>query len=85
MSTPIVRVDLSAVPEPDRGGALTARATTLQARLSKTEGPLIRAMHFDYGEGEPGRLLLAIHHLAVDGVSWHILLEDLELGVLEAP
>ena len=27
--------------------------------------------------GEPGRLLLAAHHLAVDGVSWRILLDDL--------
>ena len=25
------------------------------------------------------RLLIVIHHLAVDGVSWRILLEDLEL------
>ena len=28
--------------------------------------------------GLPGRLLLVIHHLAVDGVSWRILLPDLE-------
>ena len=43
-----------------------------------TDGPLLRAMHFDYGDDEPGRLVLAIHHLAVDGVSWRILMEDLE-------
>jgi amino acid adenylation domain-containing protein/FkbH-like protein/non-ribosomal peptide synthase protein (TIGR01720 family) len=77
-STPIVRVDISVLPERDRAPALTARASTIQARLSKTEGPLLRAMHFDYGNGEPGRLLLVIHHLAVDGVSWRILIEDLE-------
>ena len=29
------------------------------------------------GRGRPGRLLLSIHHLAVDGVSWRILVPDL--------
>ncbi len=42
------------------------------------DGPLWRAAYFDFGEGQPGRLLLAIHHLAVDGISWRPLLEDLE-------
>ncbi|HEU0076802.1 MAG TPA: condensation domain-containing protein, partial [Longimicrobiaceae bacterium] len=41
-------------------------------------GPLLRAVSFHPGAGQPGRLLLAIHHLMVDGVSWRILLEDLE-------
>ncbi len=77
-STPIVRVDISVLPEVDRAAALTARSAKLQARLSTTDGPLVRAIHFDYGDDEPGRLVLAIHHLAVDGVSWRILIEDLE-------
>src|SRR5262249_14622293 len=33
--------------------------------------------YFELGSGAPGRLLLVIHHLAVDGVSWRVLLEDL--------
>jgi non-ribosomal peptide synthase protein (TIGR01720 family) len=32
---------------------------------------------FDLGD-RPGRLLIVIHHLAVDGVSWRILLEDFQ-------
>ena len=32
-----------------------------------------------------GELVLIIHHLAVDGVSWRILLEDLNIGVGAAP
>ena len=39
-------------------------------------------MHFHYGDDEPGRLVLAIHHFAVDGVSWRILIEDLESAYL---
>ncbi len=34
--------------------------------------------YFDLGPGRPGRLLMVIYHLAVDGVSWRILLEDLQ-------
>src|SRR5262249_60037368 len=32
---------------------------------------------FDAGAQRPGRLLLTIHHLAVDGVSWRILVPEL--------
>jgi non-ribosomal peptide synthase protein (TIGR01720 family) len=74
----IARVDLSAVPERGRGEAIASRATAAGARLNVTDGPLLRAAHFDLGPGVPGRFLLAIHHLVVDGVSWRILLEDLE-------
>ena len=41
-------------------------------------------MHFDLGRGAPGRLLLVVHHLVVDGVSWRILREDLEAAYLAA-
>ncbi|MFO0174497.1 MAG: condensation domain-containing protein, partial [Aphanizomenon sp.] len=33
---------------------------------------------FGLGTNKSSRLLIIIHHLAVDGVSWRILLEDLE-------
>ena len=38
---------------------------------------MVQAVWFDRGAERPGRLLLAIHHLAVDGVSWRILVPDL--------
>ena len=38
---------------------------------------MVQAVWFDAGAGRPGRLLLTIHHLAVDGVSWRILVPDL--------
>ncbi|CAE6815656.1 non-ribosomal peptide synthetase [Paraburkholderia nemoris] len=44
--------------------------------LSLQDGPLLRAAVLR-GEGHD-RLLIAIHHLAVDAVSWHVLLRDLE-------
>lgn len=57
---------------------LPAMAEQLQAGLSLTHGPLLRAALF---QGESQRLLIAIHHLAVDGVSWRILLEDLQMAI----
>ncbi|MGW3678932.1 non-ribosomal peptide synthase/polyketide synthase [Streptomyces prasinus] len=41
-------------------------------------GPLLRAVLHDRGPGRPQVLHLAAHHLVVDGVSWHLLLEDLD-------
>ncbi|MCF3997150.1 condensation domain-containing protein, partial [Pseudomonas aeruginosa] len=48
-----------------------------QRSLDLEQGPLLRAVLVDGPAGEQ-RLLLAIHHLAVDGVSWRVLLEDLQ-------
>ncbi|MFV6028666.1 amino acid adenylation domain-containing protein [Streptomyces sp. NPDC056264] len=45
--------------------------------LDPESGATVRAVHFDAGPGEPGRLLLVAHHLVVDEVSWQILLPDL--------
>uniref|UniRef100_UPI0031CDE119 amino acid adenylation domain-containing protein n=1 Tax=Saccharothrix mutabilis TaxID=33921 RepID=UPI0031CDE119 len=46
--------------------------------LDPAAGVLLRATWFDLGESTPGRLLLVLHHLAVDGVSWRVLAADLE-------
>lgn len=49
-------------------------ATRLQKEIKINEGQLVRAKLFQMDDGD--HLLLAIHHLVVDGVSWRILLED---------
>ncbi|MBF3345225.1 non-ribosomal peptide synthetase, partial [Pseudomonas aeruginosa] len=48
-----------------------------QRSLDLEQGPLLRAVLVDMADGSQ-RLLLAIHHLVVDGVSWRVLLEDLQ-------
>ena len=45
---------------------------------------LVQATWFDAGPDEPGRLLLLVHHLVVDGVSWRILLPDLAAAYADA-
>jgi amino acid adenylation domain-containing protein/non-ribosomal peptide synthase protein (TIGR01720 family) len=75
---PFSRVDLSRVSESERGSVIEAAAAQLQTSLSLSDGPLLRVALFDLGAGKPGRLLIVIHHLVFDGVSWRILLEDLQ-------
>ena len=64
----------------ERSVAVESAGGHLQASFDIEHGPLIRAAYFDFGADEPGRLLIAAHHLTVDGVSWRVLLEDLALA-----
>lgn len=69
--------DLRETPADRRAAELNETADSIQAGFNLGEGSLLAAAWFDFGAEEPGRLLITIHHLAVDGVSWRILLEDL--------
>ncbi|GAA3437548.1 hypothetical protein GCM10018954_071620 [Kutzneria kofuensis] len=55
------------------GTEIDARVAAAHGELSLRDGPLVKAIFFDHG----ARLLLMVHHLVVDGVSWRILLDDL--------
>ncbi len=57
-------------------------AERIQASIDITKGPLLKAGLFKTGSGD--HLLIVIHHLAVDGVSWRIIMEDLETGFSQA-
>ncbi|WP_236176415.1 non-ribosomal peptide synthase/polyketide synthase [Pseudomonas qingdaonensis] len=57
--------------------ALQALCEKAQRSLNLERGELLRAVLATLPDGSQ-RLLLAIHHLVVDGVSWRILLEDLQ-------
>jgi len=46
-------------------------------RLDPAAGVMVRFVWFDAGPVRAGRLAIVAHHLAVDGVSWRILLPDL--------
>ena len=74
----VERVDLSALPEGERQAAFERACAEAQAGLDLAAGPLLRVVVFDAFGGQPARLLIVIHHLAVDGVSWRILLEEFE-------
>ncbi|NUT79699.1 non-ribosomal peptide synthetase [Pseudomonas brassicacearum] len=54
--------------------ALFAQA---QSRFNLSTGPLLRAVLAQLPDGQQ-RLLIVIHHLVVDGVSWRVLMDDLQ-------
>ncbi|MER7484432.1 amino acid adenylation domain-containing protein [Streptomyces sp. NPDC126497] len=45
--------------------------------LAPRDGAMLRVTWFDAGDTRQGRLLVTVHHLAVDAVSWHVVLMDL--------
>lgn len=75
---PVTRLDLSGRSAAEQEQGITSIAAELQASLNLSAGPLMRVAYFDLGQDKLARLLIIIHHLVVDGVSWRILLEDLQ-------
>ncbi len=75
---PFTRIDLSALAAEVQNSVMEATATQLQASLNFLEGPIMRFALFKLNSNKSSRLLIAIHHLAMDEASWRILLEDLE-------
>jgi len=75
---PLQWFDLADVDEAATRTSIETTALAVQASLDLEKGPIWRAAYFDLGSARSGRLLLVVHHLAVDGVSWRLLVEDLE-------
>ena len=60
---------------------ITERSEYWQAQFDLATGPLIRAIHFSderVSHASNSRLLIVIHHLVVDVMSWRIMLVDIE-------
>jgi non-ribosomal peptide synthase protein (TIGR01720 family) len=76
-TVPFLAIDLSELSEVNQRLLLETAAAQVQASLNLSQGPLLRVVLLELGSAQPSRLLIVIHHLAVDGVSWRILLEDL--------
>ncbi|PEY27153.1 non-ribosomal peptide synthetase, partial [Bacillus cereus] len=77
-------ISLDEVPQAEWHQVIQTEIDAAQASLHLHAGPLMRMVYFDEGEKKAGRLFWVIHHLAVDGVSWRILLEDLQTAYTQA-
>ncbi|MCP4155951.1 MAG: AMP-binding protein, partial [bacterium] len=55
---------------------IEGKAHEIQASINLETGPLMKLGLFRMDNGD--RLLIAIHHMVIDGVSWRILFEDIE-------
>ncbi|WP_438287407.1 amino acid adenylation domain-containing protein, partial [Paraburkholderia phenoliruptrix] len=61
---------------------LKAACERIQSSLDIVQGPVWRVGHFE--TPDETRVLIAIHHLSVDGVSWRVLLEELQTAYEQA-
>ncbi|MCY8448952.1 surfactin non-ribosomal peptide synthetase SrfAA [Bacillus spizizenii] len=75
-------VDLYGTDEEMLKSQIKILADRLQSSLDLQNGPLLKAEQYRTEAGD--HLLIAVHHLVVDGVSWRILLEDFASGYVQA-
>jgi amino acid adenylation domain-containing protein/non-ribosomal peptide synthase protein (TIGR01720 family) len=78
------RVDVAGLGAGELAAVIGRQRREAAGRLDPAAGVMLQAVWLDAGPA-PGRLLLAVHHLAVDGVSWRILLPDLAAAWRAAP
>jgi amino acid adenylation domain-containing protein/non-ribosomal peptide synthase protein (TIGR01720 family) len=71
-------IDLSGITGAYLTSNLLQFVEDYQKSLDIENGPILRLVYFQCGKLSSDRLFMVIHHLAVDGVSWRILLEDLQ-------
>ncbi|WP_067488571.1 non-ribosomal peptide synthetase [Actinomadura hibisca] len=72
----VTRVDVAGLDADKRTAVLAEQATAARDRLDPAAGVMAQLVWFDAGPDQ-GRLLVMLHHLVVDGVSWRVLLPDL--------
>ncbi|GGC77018.1 non-ribosomal peptide synthase/polyketide synthase [Hoyosella rhizosphaerae] len=74
----VTRVRPNAAPGTAEFASAVSESLTASAeRLDPSTGRMLQAVWFDLGPDTAGRVLLVIHHVAVDGVSWRVLVPDL--------
>ncbi|MFJ2773990.1 amino acid adenylation domain-containing protein [Streptomyces sp. NPDC087300] len=71
------RVDAARLDEAGLRARVAEESAAARGRLRPRDGVVLEAVWFDAGRDRCGQLLLVVHHLAVDAVSWRILLADL--------
>ncbi|MXQ65540.1 amino acid adenylation domain-containing protein [Actinomadura rayongensis] len=80
----ITRIDATAVADgPDLDALVRAQSRAATDRLDPRAGAMLQLVWLDRGPRR-GRLVVVVHHLVVDGVSWRILLPDLEAAYAAA-
>ncbi|MFE0178475.1 amino acid adenylation domain-containing protein, partial [Streptomyces sp. NPDC059002] len=71
------RVDAAGLDDAGLRARVVEETVAAEGRLRPRDGVVLQAVWCDAGRDRPGQLLLVAHHLAVDAVSWRILLADL--------
>ncbi|MGW2515328.1 condensation domain-containing protein, partial [Streptomyces scopuliridis] len=72
----VLRIDAVGLDDAALVDAVREHGAAAVDRLVPADGAMLSVVWFDRGD-RPGPVLIAVNHLAVDGVSWRILLPDL--------
>ncbi|MEM9926975.1 MAG: amino acid adenylation domain-containing protein, partial [Cyanobacteria bacterium P01_D01_bin.50] len=75
---PFTCFDLSQLTDSQQQNTINNIANQIQKSLNLSTGSVMRVALLNFGENQTSRLLFVIHHLVIDGVSWRILLSDLQ-------
>jgi FkbH-like protein/non-ribosomal peptide synthase protein (TIGR01720 family) len=81
---PFAHIDLGALNRDDWEPALVSHELHLHKAMSPERGRLAAFAVFTFGRQRPPQLLVMFHHLAIDGITWRILLGDLQEGYRQA-
>ncbi|MFE9823414.1 amino acid adenylation domain-containing protein [Streptomyces sp. NPDC005791] len=76
----LTRVDVEGLDADAVRAVVTEAGEPARRRLRPAHGEVVEAVWCDAGPGRRGHLLLVVHHLAVDAVSWRILAADVAIA-----
>jgi fengycin family lipopeptide synthetase B len=71
-------IGLSGLTESEQEARIEQTIAQLEAGHNLAQGRLVGAAYFKGATHKANQLFITVHHLAIDGFSWHILLQDLE-------
>ncbi|MFD8799309.1 amino acid adenylation domain-containing protein [Streptomyces atroolivaceus] len=76
----LTRVDVAGLGAEAVRAAVTEAGEQARRRLRPAHGEVVEAVWCDAGPHRRGQLLLVVHHLAVDAVSWRVLATDVAVA-----
>ncbi len=74
----LTEIDISHLSETEQIEAVAKYGTNIHSNMNLSEDGLMGVAHFCRGENLSSWLLISLHHLVVDAISWQILHSDLE-------
>jgi len=71
-------IDLSSSNDANFNNSVVLEANRLQASLNITTGPLARFAYIKSPDSKNDLLLIIVHHLIIDGISWRIITDGIQ-------
>ncbi len=79
-NVPFTYYDYSTFAPSEAEQAYHREMASFHTRLHLSQGPVLQVGLFHFDEQVPNRIVMSIHHLVVDGISWRILVDDLQMA-----